>query len=75
MLTSSELVWYWQNRQGMADMCRYPCARRITRWVTMQEAVPVTRALQNHLPDLTHLTTLAGVWMPQYLPAPGSAQS
>ena len=33
----------------------------------MQEAVPVTRALQNHLPDLTHFTTLAGLWMPQYL--------
>ena len=27
----------------------------------------MTRALQNHLPDLTHFTTLAGLWMPQYL--------
>ena len=34
----------------------------------------MTRALQNHLPDLTHLTTLAGLWMPQYLPAPPLAQ-
>ena len=33
----------------------------------MQEAVPVTRPLQNHLPLLTHFTTEAALWMPQYL--------
>lgn len=33
----------------------------------MQEAVPVTRPLQNHLPVVRHLTTQAGLWMPQYL--------
>jgi hypothetical protein len=33
----------------------------------MQEAVPRTRPLQNHLPVATHFTTEAGVWMPQYL--------
>ena len=38
-----------------------------TRCVTIQEAVPVTLALQNHLPVLTHLTTAEGVCMPQYL--------
>lgn len=29
----------------------------LTRWVKMQEAVPVTRPLQNHLFVLTHFTT------------------
>ena len=38
----------------------------------MQEAVPVTRPLQNHLPLLTHLTTEAALWMPQYLPGEGT---
>lgn len=33
----------------------------------MHEAVPVTRPLQNHLPVVRHLTTQAGLWMPQYL--------
>ena len=41
------------------DACRH------TRCVTMQEAVPVTRPLQNHLPEVTHFTTDAGEWMPQ----------
>ena len=40
-------------------------ACRHTRCVTMQEAVPVTRPLQNHLPEVTHFTTDAGEWMPQ----------
>jgi hypothetical protein len=31
----------------------------------MQEAVPVTRPLQNHLPVVKHLTTQAALWMPQ----------
>ena len=39
-------------------------------WVTMQEAVPVMRALQNHLPVFTHFTTLDGLYIPQYLPRP-----
>ena len=30
---------------------------RLTRWVNMQEADPVTRPLQNHLPLFTHFTT------------------
>lgn len=38
-----------------------------TRWVSMQEAVPVTRPLQNHLLLFTHLTTQDALWMPQYL--------
>jgi hypothetical protein len=41
----------------------------------MHEAVPVVRPLQNHLPDLTHLTTLAALWMPQYLPRAHGAQA
>ena len=36
-----------------------------TRCVTMHAAVPVTRPLQNHLPLVRHLTTQAGLWMPQ----------
>ena len=40
-----------------------------TRWVTIQEAVPIVRPLQNHLPVETHLTTVAGLAMPQYLPS------
>lgn len=37
----------------------------LTRCVMMQDAVPVTRPLQNHLPVVRHLTTQAGLWMPQ----------
>lgn len=33
----------------------------------MQEAVPVTRPLQNHFPLFTHFTTHAALWIPQYL--------
>lgn len=33
----------------------------------MQEAVPVTRPLQNHLFVLTHFTTQDVLCMPQYL--------
>ena len=44
-----------------------PGTVQLTRCVTMQEAVPVTRPLQNHLPLFTHLTTEAALWMPQYL--------
>lgn len=36
----------------------------------MQEAVPVTRPLQNHLPEVMHFTTEAGDCMPQYLHNP-----
>lgn len=38
-----------------------------TRCVMMQDAVPVVRPLQNHLPVVTHRTTVAGFAMPQYL--------
>lgn len=34
----------------------------------MQEALPDTRPLQNHLPVVRHFTTDAGLCMPQYLP-------
>lgn len=40
---------------------------KLTRWVTMHEAVPVTRPLQNHFPLFTHFTTHAALWIPQYL--------
>ncbi len=33
----------------------------------MQEPEPWTRPLQNHLLVLRHLTTHAGLWIPQYL--------
>ena len=33
----------------------------------MQEADPVTRPLQNHLPLFTHFTTQEALWMLQYL--------
>lgn len=33
----------------------------------MQEAEPRARPLQNHLPEVTHLMTEDGAWMPQYL--------
>lgn len=37
----------------------------------MQLAVPLTRPLQNHLPLDRHLTTQAGLWIPQYLRGTG----
>lgn len=58
---------FWQDEFSIHGQSEGYKSRLLTKCVTMQEADPRMRPLQNHLPEVTHFTTDAGAWMPQYL--------